>query len=307
MAETFSGLMLVVVATVAAYLADLLSTRASTGRWPRLLVRILAVILVLVGLGALVVRIAGAGQAGILSVGVLAAGLVLLAATSPSSRTLIARILPLDPDSTRDWVGLVVILWLVILRLVTFSGEADEEFGEISLTAAAIQTAMFIGVAIGAIGLFVRRGWREALERLGLDRLTVRAVGIGAGSVIPVAMMGALTVVLVEYLAPGSTERLDRTVTEITGGDTSLLYGLVLGISAAAGEETLFRGAIQPKYGLIFTSLVFAVLHAQYDLLLIVASLFPVGLIFGLERKYLGTYACIVTHALYNTLAVVLG
>ena len=41
---------------------------------------------------------------------------------------------------------------------------------------------------------------------------------------------------------------------------------LTLGLAAGIGEETLFRGALQPRFGLLITSLLFALLHSQYGI-----------------------------------------
>jgi membrane protease YdiL (CAAX protease family) len=230
-----------------------------------------------------------------------------LALVALGNRTRIAvRLFPEHRDDGRFEVGLVMLLWLVIFQLVTYYA-ADESLDEVGVVAAAMQTLALLGVALAAVGFLTRRNIGPTLSRLGLDRLTPRAVWVGTLAVIPMLMFGALSVVLVDWLSPGSSERLADTVEQFTGGQTDLGYALAIGVFAAAGEETLFRGAIQPKYGLIFTTLVFALLHVQYDLLLVVASLFPVGLILGLERKYLGTWCCIITHALYNTLAIAAG
>jgi len=226
-------------------------------------------------------------------------GLVL----SARGRQEIARVLPLDADAPRDWLGLVALAWLVILRLALYS-QGESEVGEVSLVEAAIQALVLVAIALALIGTFLRRDLRQALDRLGLRPLSTRGYLIATLGVIPFIVVSAASALLVDYVQPGTLDELEETVTGITGGDTNIQFGLLLGISAAVGEETLFRGALQPKYGLVFTSLIFALLHVQYDVLLVVGSLFPAGLILGLERKYLGTTAAIVTHTLYNALAV---
>lgn len=242
----------------------------------------------------------------IAGIALFAAGAVLGLLLIPRVRQRIATILPLDADAPRDWLGLVVLLWLVILRLATFY-QGEDEVGQVQVAEAVIQTVVMFGIACALVGLFVRRNARQTLQRLGIKRLTPRQVAYSALVVFPFAVIAALTVLAVDFVQPGTLDRLEDTVTGMTGGDESLQFALMLGITAAIGEETLFRGALQPKYGLIFTSLVFALLHVQYDLLLIVASLFPAGLILGLERRYMGTTAAMITHALYNAMVVTNG
>jgi membrane protease YdiL (CAAX protease family) len=84
------------------------------------------------------------------------------------------------------------------------------------------------------------------------------------------------------------------------------LFGLVIGLGAALGEESLFRGAVQPVLGIIPTSLLFAALHIQYgpSVSLVYVLVLAFGL--GFLRKRINTSAAFVAHASYNFLSVVL-
>ena len=75
---------------------------------------------------------------------------------------------------------------------------------------------------------------------------------------------------------------------------------LTLGLAAGIGEETLFRGALQPRFGLLFTSLLFAILHSQYGITFSTLAVFIVGLFLGLLRIRFNTTTCVMTHAAYN-------
>ena len=83
-------------------------------------------------------------------------------------------------------------------------------------------------------------------------------------------------------------------------------WALALGILAGVGEELLFRGAVQPRYGLLLTALLFTVVHVQYELSIVTLGVFGLAILLGIERRRLGTSACIVTHALYDAIAVLL-
>jgi membrane protease YdiL (CAAX protease family) len=87
---------------------------------------------------------------------------------------------------------------------------------------------------------------------------------------------------------------------------SSFSGALMLGISAGLGEEILFRGAIQPRYGLVFTSIVFALLHVQYGFSFTILSIFGVSLILGYLRQRINTSASIITHIVYDVIAVLL-
>jgi uncharacterized protein len=68
----------------------------------------------------------------------------------------------------------------------------------------------------------------------------------------------------------------------------------------------LFRGALQPRYGIIPTSILFALLHSQYGFSFITLGTFLLGCVFGILAKRYGTTHAIIAHALYNTVAVLI-
>ncbi|MGH3145858.1 MAG: lysostaphin resistance A-like protein, partial [Rubrobacter sp.] len=80
----------------------------------------------------------------------------------------------------------------------------------------------------------------------------------------------------------------------------------LIGVGAGLGEETLFRGAVQPKFGIVATSVLFASMHVQYgpSLLLVYVFVLSVGL--GLLRRWINTTASFLAHAAYNFLGVLL-
>ena len=81
---------------------------------------------------------------------------------------------------------------------------------------------------------------------------------------------------------------------------------LVLGLSAGIGEETLFRGALQPRFRIPLTALVFALGHVQYTLSPAILEIVVIGLALGWLRERSNTTACIVVHTAYNFLNVLL-
>jgi membrane protease YdiL (CAAX protease family) len=79
-----------------------------------------------------------------------------------------------------------------------------------------------------------------------------------------------------------------------------LVGALTIGLSAGIGEEILFRGAAQPRLGLVFTSLLFGVMHTQYTVSLALFQVFLVGLLLGLTRRHTNTTTAIGVHATFN-------
>jgi membrane protease YdiL (CAAX protease family) len=78
---------------------------------------------------------------------------------------------------------------------------------------------------------------------------------------------------------------------------------IVLGLSAGIGEELTLRGALQPRFGLVATAALFAVLHVQYSWIGILA-VFLIGVLFGIVRRVTSTTAAIAIHVLYDAIVV---
>ena len=65
-------------------------------------------------------------------------------------------------------------------------------------------------------------------------------------------------------------------------------------------EEVLFRGALQPRFGIITTAVLFAAIHTEYGLSIDVITIFLIAIGLGFIRRYANTTACCVCHATYN-------
>jgi membrane protease YdiL (CAAX protease family) len=82
------------------------------------------------------------------------------------------------------------------------------------------------------------------------------------------------------------------------------LFALLIGVGAGLGEETLFRGAVQPVLGIPVTSVLFASMHVQYGPSLLLGYIFVLSIGLGLLRRYVNTTASFLAHAGYNTLGI---
>ncbi len=85
---------------------------------------------------------------------------------------------------------------------------------------------------------------------------------------------------------------------------------LTLFIAAAVapiGEELFFRGYLQKRVGVVFASVLFAALHWSYGSVVEVLAAFVVSILLGFElRKNNDLHACILAHAGYNMITIVL-
>jgi uncharacterized protein len=221
----------------------------------------------------------------------------------PPLRKLASRIVPFDPRSKPDMVGFIVLSQIAVLSIAALAAD-DGDFDPLSYPYLVIQAAAFVAIAFLLVGTWIYRSPRSAMDRLGLVRPSHSQVWIAVGLVLVLFMVSIASSLLVAEFQPELgeeiTENLGRMTEQIETGRGALL----LGVTSGTGEEVLVRGAIQPRYGIIFTSILFAVLHAQYGLSFVTLGVFVTGVIFGLERKYLNTTCCIITHSLYNTTAV---
>lgn len=159
----------------------------------------------------------------------------------------------------------------------------------------------FVGVGVG-----LGRSWHQTTRRLGLIWPRWRDLSTAlAGMMFLVFIQSALGAVWMAF-APDSFERVSRISEILLGQLLNPLGALVVGITAGVGEELVFRGALQPRFGLLVTSLLFASVHVQYAFSFALAIVFLLGLVLGLIRKHANTTAAILTHALYNATLVLL-
>ncbi len=226
-------------------------------------------------------------------------------------RKLVASVTPMDPSSPIDLSGLAMILavvtFLVVQAMLTGPVETDSATTT-ALTGNVIWLVLnavtFVLVAYAAIGYRIYRTGLEATDRLGLRVPDLKTIGLGLAFVVPSFAASTIGSVLTAAFQPDVVSNLEDTMEQMTSGLQNPIGALFIGLSAGIGEEVLFRGAVQPRYGIMIAALFWTALHVQYDLSFVLLGLFGVGVILGLERRYFGTTAAIITHAVYNMIAV---
>jgi CAAX protease family protein len=168
----------------------------------------------------------------------------------------------------------------------------------------------FLAVALLGVGLGVRRNLRETLHRLGYGAISTKQLGIVALFWGVAFALSVAADALFASLQPDLYHKVGE-ISEILfnprglGPVSAVLFALLVGVGAGLGEETLFRGAVQPIFGIPATSVLFASMHVQYgpSVLLIYIFLLSVGL--GLLRRYINTTASFLAHAGYNSLGII--
>lgn len=232
----------------------------------------------------------------------------------PFVRRLLARVISIDPDSLVHTTALVyavylagntVVSWPVINALAEDEALAQQFFGQFGLSDAWLSGLIFAVMAVIGVGLFERRNWREVLERLKFGRLSRRQLAWAGGAVIFLLAVEVAISQAWQVLDPAGYERVGGLTDAFIGAFLSPVGALTVGLAAGIGEELLFRGALQPRFGLFLTTLLFTFAHAQYSLSPALIGIFVVGLGLGIVRNRANTTASILVHAGFNFLQVI--
>lgn len=243
---------------------------------------------------------------------VLGLGIALWLPLVKSFRFALARYTPLDPTSPIDMSGLACILVVIAFSglqfTITDTAPATQNDLTLGDTLAALISSFiaFVAIAYLCVGYRVWRPFVDATKRLGVDKPSPRTIGIAVAAVVPAFVLSMIGSALTIAFQPSYADNLRETVDQMTTGVQNPAGALILGFSTGVGEELLFRGAIQPRFGIVLASLTWTLLHAQYGLSFVLVGLFAIGILLGFIRKYMGTTAAMITHGLYNVIVVLL-
>jgi uncharacterized protein len=226
-------------------------------------------------------------------------------------RQALAKVTPMDPESPIDYSGLAIVLsvaaflWFTLI-LSDEPVQVDPVSTGDMMVSLLTNLATFLALAYVAVGYRNYRTGEEATIRLGLTRPTLEQVRVGLIAVIPAFIFAIFGSVLTSAFQPEVVDRLGENIDNLTAGVQNPLGAIILGLSAGIGEEVLFRGALQPRFGIALTTLFWVLLHTQYELTWVMLGLVLMGFMLGWIRNRYGTVAAIITHAVYNALVVLL-
>jgi membrane protease YdiL (CAAX protease family) len=239
--------------------------------------------------------------------GIMATAVVAATLAAKPVRDRVARVIPIDPDSPVHAYALVlaVILFGTQAATILFVDvlAVNQSQPPLALGDLMASETPFLIMALAGVGLFIRRDAAGAALRLGLTRpawwqITLALAAAGAFFAF---IQGADS--LGHAWTPHVASQVDKTTQHLFGG-----LGDPVGIAALAllpgiCEEILFRGALQPRLGLLATAILFASVHTQYGLSFDALSVFLVAIGLGVIRKYTNTTTSSVCHVTYNLLA----
>lgn len=255
------------------------------------------------------------------------AGPVLLAALAAAWFDLRSRRAGLDPpafaEPLRRWAGLVLLatcFWIAV-----FASLGARDVGEIDLGLVAdwqlfALHGLLLATVLGwyAIGFGGRGGSDGPASAVGLAaqvglraRAPWREVGIGL-----VFGIGAWLLVLAGVVglalgisALGGDSWLPTQPPEMIPWLAGRPVLLRLGIALSAGvvEEIFFRGFLQPRVGIGFSTLLFALAHAAYGQPFLLVGVTLLSLLYaGLVRWRQSVWAAIAAHALFDAVQLLI-
>lgn len=163
----------------------------------------------------------------------------------------------------------------------------------------------FAVIGVAAVGPGVRRNAVATLRRLGLLPVSPPWWMLGLA-------VGVLLIPAADHLVP-FLDRVNPTDCRIQQGQVLQSLGGQMrtpleqvGIALSAGicEELLFRGALQPRIGILLSTALWASFHLQYTCHGLPAApqlvIVCLGFVFGGLRRWGGLWAAIIAHVAYD-------
>jgi membrane protease YdiL (CAAX protease family) len=242
----------------------------------------------------------------LLDLTIMATGLAVATVSSRQVRASLARVIPIDPASPVHALALIlaVMMFGVDVGVVAFTDVlgANARSSPLSIADLVFTELPFFVFAFAGVGLFVRRDVSESARRLGVVVprwwQIVVAVAVAGAFVAIVAGTDALD----HALIPSVASRVDEASNHLFGALANP-YGIAaLAFVPAICEDLLFRGALQPRLGLVATAVLFTSIHTEYGLSFDTLGIFVLALGLGAVRRYSNTTTSIACHAVYNLL-----
>jgi membrane protease YdiL (CAAX protease family) len=246
--------------------------------------------------------------------GVAGASLMALLLLLPVVRRGLARLMPIDPASTVHAVALSFTM-LIVINMVVILAVGLDTLTELVIAEAdtfAVTPMMLLGLwtqqilmaiwAVIGVGWLARRSLSASLDRLAIRLPRGREVLAGLGGGFLGVFVSMVVAGVASFWGYGVDPDVQSLNEALLGPIFRSLPGiLTIGFAAALGEETLFRGALQPLFGILITTVLFAITHNQYGLSISTVVVFFAGLIFALLRRRFNTSTAMIAHATYNT------
>jgi uncharacterized protein len=241
-------------------------------------------------------------DAGFIVTGVAAAGFVF----APIRRD-VAAFLPIDAKNPVHALALslAMVFFGTQVTFIFFTDvlAADKAQPPLSIGDLFWNETPFLILALAGVGMIMRRKVAEAATRLGIvaPGWWQIALAFAAAGVFFALAQGSDA--LSHAVSPDIARNVDATTQHLFGQLSSPVGIAAIALIPGICEEILFRGALQPRIGLVATALLFTSIHTQYGVSVDTLAIFLIALGLGLIRKYTNTTASCTCHVGYNLLA----
>ena len=237
-------------------------------------------------------------------VGIMVTAVVAAAVGSKPLRDRLARVIPIDSDSPVHALALALAVILLGTQLssllftdVLAAGGSGSPLTLVDLLA---QELPFAIVAAAGVGMFMRRNLGSSAVRLGLIVPEWWQVVLALAAAGAFFAFGQAVGALGQWLTPETAQRVQSTSQHLFGNLAGGPGIVALALGPGICEEVLFRGALQPRIGLVATAVLFTSVHSEYGLSLDLAAILVLALGLGLIRKTCNTTTSSLCHVTYN-------
>ena len=260
-------------------------------------------------------------------IGLGAIGSLLLASAAfipPIRKRVLARVLPIDPQSFIHTIALVLVTAITLLCSVpllvlatpvitSIASDMSEQGQNFVLRSSQgmlldelYGLLWLLPAATIAVGYGVSRNFRQVLDRLGLHQPSWFQVWSGIAGAVALVLAVSLLSPGIEWVWQllGWPQTDSDAFLEIADHFFSWQGAIVIGVTAGLGEELVFRGILQPRLGIWLSNLCFTSVHAfqyNWDTLLLI---FLLGMVFGIVREKSNTTTSAIVHGAYDFLLI---
>ena len=196
--------------------------------------------------------------------------------------------------SARHSTTLMLLLAVVVCSLA-HAAVTDELSDLYDLPGLFMMMSLYLMFCVLGVGFPQRRSWSQASARLGLWLPGRRALLLAAG--IGISLMALMSILWLLFVLVTWPQFAEGDSVPFTPG---VIAALLSAAMTAIGEETMFRGVLQPLFGGVLTSICFALLHFRPGAEVVLIPIFGVSLAFAWLRFRHGTLAAICAHFCYN-------
>lgn len=239
-----------------------------------------------------------------LGLAMLVAGAISLLSLWEPFRVALARVLPIDPSSVLHATAIVFTVALAALEVgsqlssdVIAQVAASQQLQPIDLITGELP---FLLAGLLGVGLLIRRSPAAAMARLGFVRPAWWQIVLGLAAAGAFFAFSSGVDLAAQHLTPDLARKVGSANDRLYGQLNTLPGIATIALAAGIGEETLFRGALQPRMGLVWTACVFAAVHTQYGLSLDALAVLILAIGLGLLRRYASTTTSLICHVTYN-------